>query len=215
MAGTVAVGFYRMLYGVAGPGDRSARMAPRASACRQSVPSVARLLQRHDRTDRRGGDLQRHHGVQGAAQPQRRHHAGVDGDHPGRAVPGDQVPGRHIGAVPSEQETVISQLTRTVFGGRGILYLATIAGTTLILIMAANTVLRRLPAAVGAAMPPDGFLPRQLTYRGSRLVYSRGIMVLADGGIALDHRLPGQRDRAHSRCTPSACSCRSRCRRRA
>ena len=44
-----------------------------------------------------------------------------------------------IGAVPSEQETVISQLARTVFGGRGLLYLATIAATTVILIMAANT----------------------------------------------------------------------------
>ncbi len=28
-------------------------------------------------------------------------------------------------------------------------------------------------------MAADGFLPRQLTYRGSRLVYSRGIIVLA------------------------------------
>ena len=28
-------------------------------------------------------------------------------------------------------------------------------------------------------MAGDGFLPRQLAYRGSRLVYSRGIMILA------------------------------------
>ena len=45
----------------------------------------------------------------------------------------------HIGGVYSEEETIISQLTRTVYGGRGPLYLATIGATTVILLMAANT----------------------------------------------------------------------------
>lgn len=83
-----------------------------------------------------------------------------------------------IQAVPAETETVISQLTRTVFAGRGILYLATILSTTVILILAANTSFADFPrlSAIAAA---DGFLPRQLTFRGSRLVYSRGIMALA------------------------------------
>ena len=85
---------------------------------------------------------------------------------------------RHIGAVPSEDETVISQLTRTVFEGRGLLYLATVGATTLILIMAANTAFADFPR-LSALHAGDGFLPRQLTYRGSRLVYSRGIVVLA------------------------------------
>ncbi len=83
-----------------------------------------------------------------------------------------------IGAVPSEAETVISQLTRTVFDGRGWLYLGTIAATTLILIMAANTAYADFPR-LSALQANDGFLPRQLTYRGSRLVYSRGIIALA------------------------------------
>jgi hypothetical protein len=83
-----------------------------------------------------------------------------------------------IGAVPSEAETVISQLARTVFEGRGPLYLATIAATTLILIMAANTAYADFPR-LSALHAGDGFLPRQLTYRGSRLVYSRGIIALA------------------------------------
>lgn len=83
-----------------------------------------------------------------------------------------------IGAVPSESETVISQLARTAAGGRGLLYLATIAGTTIILVMAANTAFADFPR-LGALHAGDGFLPRQLTYRGSRLVYSRGIMALA------------------------------------
>ena len=50
-----------------------------------------------------------------------------------------------ISGVFSEQETIISQLSRTVFDGRGILYLATIWGTTVILIMAANTAFADFP----------------------------------------------------------------------
>ena len=83
-----------------------------------------------------------------------------------------------IRAVPSERETVISQLARTTFEGQGPLYLAAIAATTLILVMAANTAYADFPR-LAALQAGDGYLPRQLTYRGSRLVYSRGIMVLA------------------------------------
>jgi amino acid transporter len=83
-----------------------------------------------------------------------------------------------IGAVPSEQETVISQLARTVYDGRNVLYLAVIAGTTLILILAANTSFADFPR-LSALLAADGFMPRQLAYRGSRLVFSRGIAVLA------------------------------------
>lgn len=83
-----------------------------------------------------------------------------------------------ISAVPSEEETVISQLARTIYGGQGILYLAIIAGTAIILIMAANTAFADFPR-LGAIQAKDGFLPRQLTFRGSRLVYSWGIVALA------------------------------------
>jgi amino acid transporter len=83
-----------------------------------------------------------------------------------------------IGAVPSEEETVISQLARTAYGNRGFLYLSTLAGTTIILILATNTAFADFPR-LSAYMASDGFLPRQLTYRGSRLVYSRGIAALA------------------------------------
>ncbi len=51
----------------------------------------------------------------------------------------------HIHALPSEEETVISQLARTVYDGRGILYLATIASTTVILVMASNTAFADFP----------------------------------------------------------------------
>ena len=83
-----------------------------------------------------------------------------------------------VGAVPSEEETVISQITRAAFDGRGALYLAAIGATTLILAMAANTAYAGFPR-LAALQAADGYLPRQLTYRGSRLVFSRGIAVLA------------------------------------
>ncbi len=83
-----------------------------------------------------------------------------------------------IHAIPAEEETVISQIARTIYHGQGILYLAVIAGTAIILILAANTAFNGFPrlAAIQAA---DGYLPRQLTFRGSRLVYSQGIVALA------------------------------------
>ncbi len=83
-----------------------------------------------------------------------------------------------IGALPAESETIISQLSRTVFGGRGFFYLATIVTTTIILVMAGNTAFAGFPR-LSALQAADGFLPRQLTYRGSRLVYSNGIAALA------------------------------------
>ena len=83
-----------------------------------------------------------------------------------------------IHAIPSEAETVISQLARTIYGGQGWLYLAVIAATTVILIMATNTSFADFPR-LSALLAKDGWLPRQLAYRGSRLVYSRGIVFLA------------------------------------
>ncbi len=83
-----------------------------------------------------------------------------------------------IGAIPSEHETVISQMARTVFDGRNTVYLAVIAATMVILIMAANTSFNGFPR-LSALLGQDGFVPRQLAFRGSRLVYSRGIGALA------------------------------------
>ncbi len=85
---------------------------------------------------------------------------------------------KEIQAVPSETETVISQLARTVFNGQGLPYLLVIIATTVILILAANTAFADFPR-LSALAAKDGYLPRQLTFRGSRLVYSYGIVTLA------------------------------------
>ena len=89
----------------------------------------------------------------------------------------------HIAAIPSEVETVISQLARTVFG-IGPIYGMVISATTVILIMAANTSFADFPRLC-ALQAGDGFLPRQLTFRGGRLVFSWGILTLALASIIL------------------------------
>ena len=83
----------------------------------------------------------------------------------------------HVVAGEGMQETVISQIARTLYGVSPLYYI-TIAATTVILIMAANTSYADFPR-LGALIAHDGFLPRQLTYRGRRLVFSWGIVVLA------------------------------------
>jgi amino acid transporter len=85
----------------------------------------------------------------------------------------------HIHAVAGEDvtETVISQVARTIHGA-GPLYILTVAATTIILIMAANTSYADFPR-LSALAAGDGFLPKQLTWRGRRLVFSWGIIALA------------------------------------
>jgi amino acid transporter len=92
-----------------------------------------------------------------------------------------------IHAVPSHSETVISQLARTVYGREGLgsfLYIATMIGAFAVLFMAANTPFADFPQ-LAALQSADGFLPRQLTNRGRRLVYSGGIYTLSAGAVIL------------------------------
>ncbi len=80
--------------------------------------------------------------------------------------------------VPSETETVISQVARSVFGGRGVPYYAMQIATTLILVLAANTAYADFPR-LASILARDGFLPRQFMSVGDRLAFSNGIVVLS------------------------------------
>jgi amino acid transporter len=85
---------------------------------------------------------------------------------------------------PSEQETVISQLTRTLVGaGTPYHYLIQIA-TALLLVLAANTAFVAFPLLAGI-LGSERFLPRQFQFRGDRLAFSVGILVLAVLAAAL------------------------------
>lgn len=89
-----------------------------------------------------------------------------------------------IHAIPSESETVISQMGRTVYGDNSIFYLLLQAATALILLLAANTSYADFPR-LASLIAADGFLPRQLTFRGGRLVFSWGIVILSVLAIGL------------------------------
>lgn len=81
-------------------------------------------------------------------------------------------------AVPAEAQTIFSQIGTVIYGSGSPWHLALLGGTALILVMAANTAYADFPR-LAALQAGDGFLPKQLTYRGSRLVFSYGILALA------------------------------------
>jgi len=80
--------------------------------------------------------------------------------------------------VPSATETVVSQIARGSFGGRGLLYYAVQLATMLILVLAANTAYSDFPR-LASIISRDGYLPRQFANQGDRLAFSNGILVLS------------------------------------
>jgi amino acid transporter len=82
------------------------------------------------------------------------------------------------GIVPSETETVVSQIARGTFGGRGVLYFCVQIATMLILVLAANTAYADFPR-LASIVARDGYLPRQFANQGDRLAFSNGIVVLS------------------------------------
>jgi len=78
----------------------------------------------------------------------------------------------------SEHETVLSVLGGAVFGDGTVAYFALQLSTFAILILAANTAYADFPR-LSSFIARDGFLPRQLSNRGDRLVYSNGVIALS------------------------------------
>jgi amino acid transporter len=87
------------------------------------------------------------------------------------------------GVAPREDQTVVSQIARHVFGG-GVLYYVIQAFTALILFVAANTAFADFPRLT-SFLARDRFVPRQLANRGDRLVFSNGIVTLGVLAAAL------------------------------
>jgi amino acid transporter len=80
--------------------------------------------------------------------------------------------------VPNSAESGISQLGRAIFGGPNFLYYLLQAGTTLILVLAANTAYADFPR-LASIVSRDRYLPRQFMNQGDRLAFSNGILVLS------------------------------------
>jgi amino acid transporter len=74
-------------------------------------------------------------------------------------------------------DSILSQLTAAVVG-RGWFYYLTIGSVLAVLALSANTGFADFPRLC-RVIAIDGFLPNSFAHRGRRLVYSRGILVLA------------------------------------
>ena len=80
--------------------------------------------------------------------------------------------------------TVIALVAQTAFGRETPLYYIFQAATALILFLAANTSFNAFPR-LAALLAEDGYMPRQFAFRGDRLAFSWGIVLLAAVAAAL------------------------------
>ncbi len=80
--------------------------------------------------------------------------------------------------------SVVALAAQTVFGEGSVLFVTFAASTALILFLAANTSFNAFPR-LAAILAEDGYMPRQFSFRGDRLAYSWGIVLLAAVAFAL------------------------------
>ena len=92
---------------------------------------------------------------------------------------GISVLAQRLGTVYVENgPTLLFQLGDQVFGHHSLMLLLLQAATLLILLLAANTAYADFPRLANF-LAQDGYLPRQLTSLGDRLVFSNGILALS------------------------------------
>jgi amino acid transporter len=84
---------------------------------------------------------------------------------------------QHYHVMPSHNETILSQLSRHIFGG-GIGYYLMQYSTFAVLVLAANTAFADFPR-LASILANDRYMPRQLAARGDRLAFSNGIVMLS------------------------------------
>jgi amino acid transporter len=96
--------------------------------------------------------------------------------------------------VPSEEgsggPTVIALVAQTAFGAGSPLFYVFQLSTALILFLAANTSYNAFPR-LAALLAKDGYMPRQFAFRGDRLAFSWGIILLSGVAAALLVRFGG------------------------
>ncbi|OBH83903.1 APC family permease [Mycobacterium scrofulaceum] len=93
----------------------------------------------------------------------------------------------HATPFVAEYPSMLSQVARTVFGNGvigNVLYILVQTSSAAILFTGANTSFNGFPA-LASFVAEDRFLPRQLTKRGHRLVFSNGIIALTALSVAL------------------------------
>jgi len=80
--------------------------------------------------------------------------------------------------------TVISQVAARIFGDGSLAFYAFQAFTALILFLAANTSFNAFPR-LAAILAKDGYMPRTFSFRGDRLAFTSGIVILSAVAIGL------------------------------
>ncbi len=85
-----------------------------------------------------------------------------------------------FGLRPTEEggASIVALVAITAFGEGSPLFYTFAASTALILFLAANTSFNAFPR-LAAILAEDGYMPRQFSFRGDRLAYSWGIVLLA------------------------------------
>ncbi|HEX6269642.1 MAG TPA: APC family permease, partial [Anaerolineales bacterium] len=83
----------------------------------------------------------------------------------------------HMSLIPEETESILSQMTRAVTGGNFLYYWVQFF-TAGVLFLAANTAYQDFPR-LSSFLSNDGYMPRWMQVRGTRLVFSSGIIVLS------------------------------------
>jgi len=89
----------------------------------------------------------------------------------------------HFGILPREDETVVSQIARAIFGEGPLYYLVQVT-TMLILILAANSAFAGFPR-LASILARDSYMPHQMALLGDRLVFSNGVIILGLFSCAL------------------------------
>ena len=74
--------------------------------------------------------------------------------------------------------SIVALAAQAAFGEGSVLFVTFAASTALILFLAANTSFNAFPR-LAAILAEDGYMPRQFAFRGDRLAYSWGIVLLA------------------------------------
>jgi amino acid transporter len=97
--------------------------------------------------------------------------------------------GMHYGVMATDDKgaTVLGQVGAAVFGGGALgtaLFLTLQISAAMILFLACNTSFNAFPR-LSAILAQDGYMPRQFAFRGDRLAFSWGIIVLAAVAIGM------------------------------
>jgi amino acid transporter len=91
--------------------------------------------------------------------------------------------GRAVGAVPSDQSSVLAQISNAAVGHSPLFYIVQVSAS-IVLLLAANTSFNGFPR-LAAILASDDWMPHYFRHRGMRLAYSNGIIAIGAAAIVM------------------------------